>query len=276
MIVHLVIQTYSGIVAFAQHYYGYLTAKGSSKRVDLSHKLTAHQSANLNRADGPGANWKPGQTTGRFETEDEVRATAIRSYKEHFPGAVALVEGSPTYSGPHEILDGPPTFVQAGADLFAEAEEIEWWDHRENDDLMGEICDEWDALVKKYQGDALPEEEPEPELPPMKPKLEPFPEPKPPKKRPTISEWYEQNPHEEIEIRVRCRTTFNEETGKGWINFFYSSCDVSDGDGNRLGSIKGDTTASVWLFKDGDRRNWRIGADDLWYAFVKALEEHDK
>lgn len=265
MIVCLEISNYIGSIG-ASHYYGRL--RGGDKRVDLEYKLSQAQATKLNKIDGKGYTWKRGSTTSRFESEEDIIQAALAQYKTYFPGALALVLGDYSSAGPKWTIDGPPELLGYGNDLWQEAEDMSWWDY--DPTLMDRICNEWEKLIKPYEAGILPEKEPE--RPPEEAKIEQEAQPK--KKGQSITEFYEQQEYEEIELTVRCRTTFDRKAGKGFLNFFMSDCVVSE-DGRTLGSIKGDVSAYTWISKEGDDRPWRIGADDIWYAFLDALEKHD-
>jgi len=62
-------------------------------------------------------------------------------------------------------------------------------------------------------------------------------------------------------------------TGQGLTRFKAFPTDVYDDDDNRIGMIGGGTGA-VTLSRSGmNEHEWTIHHDDLWYAFLKALEE---
>jgi len=64
--------------------------------------------------------------------------------------------------------------------------------------------------------------------------------------------------------------------GQGFTRFRAFVTDVLDDDENKIGAIGGGTGAVTLTKADG--REWTIHHDDLWYAFLKALEdeEHDE
>ena len=279
-VVYLEIASYRGLVGGAIHFYGTLRDEGKT-RVDLTYKLSARQAAHFSQRDGFGYTWNRGMRSSRFESEDALRDVAIREYKTHFPQATILVEGNRATAGPRYPLDGPPKFLTDALKLWNEAERIGWWD---NDAKMDKLWRDWQSLLTAYgsyvpkpEPSTRPEPEPEPE-PIAVAEPEPNPEPEPERRRPTIPEWYAAHDYEELTLSLPCRTTMadNGKGGKeGFMEFFFGNCVVSDPEtGEELGSIKGGLSGSVWIMRKDDERTWRIGADDIWYAFEKALSQY--
>ena len=95
MIIYLQFSSLVGVSIGATHFYGSLRCLEPWKRVDLTHELTASEGRELTKRHGKGYTYKAGFVTESFETKDAIRELAISTYREHFPGAVKLVEGNP-------------------------------------------------------------------------------------------------------------------------------------------------------------------------------------
>lgn len=112
--VYLEITTWAGISFGAMHYYGHLKGYVQTNQyesVELERVLTADQAAKMNsdrRKMMPGERdpflYRTGYSTGCFDTEDEVRDAAKKSWRKHFPLAKRLVEGSFTSGRAKTIL----------------------------------------------------------------------------------------------------------------------------------------------------------------------------
>lgn len=123
MTVHLDISSWDGISIGAVHHYGRLMGyvDGQYVSVELIHPLTKEMADQLNAKDDWDG-YKEGMDTERFNTSEEVRTHALKTWREHFPGAVLLFEGSPTYSEPKRCLACPtPAAMKVFDKVFM------WW-----------------------------------------------------------------------------------------------------------------------------------------------------
>ena len=92
MIISVYLKSYQGVVGGAWHMYGTLCAPyGDPNRpenVDVVRPMTIHEVVAENNRSfmmGRGITCKPGEMTGRLRDEDDVAATALGMWKEHFP-----------------------------------------------------------------------------------------------------------------------------------------------------------------------------------------------
>lgn len=143
---YLEIRSYIGVSFGAQHYYGEMRC--GHKRVDLKHRMSAAQAARLNKAhDWKG--YKAGSLSEHFESKEQLIAVAVESYKEHFPEAILLVQGSPVYAEPQPCLAGEPALMEKINRLAAElkAEEAKNGDRQQESRRMRDICDEYWSIA---------------------------------------------------------------------------------------------------------------------------------
>jgi len=148
VLVNLNITTWRGISVGAVHVYGTLSCD-DEKYVRMTKTLTRKTAAQMNKMDRDwgriGLTHRPGEESECFDTEDDVIDVAKDTYKEHYPKADALVQGTPADCDPKEVLDGPKKFITAGMKLYKKTEKVGGW---EGDiEAMEKICDEWDKLV---------------------------------------------------------------------------------------------------------------------------------
>ena len=135
---YLEISDWVGLSLGAVHYYGKLVCNG--QRIQLKKEISAAEALSLSRD----WHWEKGDTTERFRMKGELRALAIRTWRDHFPDAVMLVEGYVWRVEPQPVLDGPTEMKKRINILAAEAEKVDYW----NDEVaMQRICDEWDAIM---------------------------------------------------------------------------------------------------------------------------------
>lgn len=111
----LCITSFRGVSPEAIHYYGKLHHYGTKPRVDLEVRrpLSAREARELTKLDRSTYSWykgggyKPGDLTDRFDSILELRAFALKHYKELVPGATLLLVGQYAVADPQECLDGP-------------------------------------------------------------------------------------------------------------------------------------------------------------------------
>lgn len=145
---YLEISSYTGISIGATHFYGKLIFYNGDKREDheLRRELSASEARLLNKIDDF-ASYRPGQSTERFDSREDVIAQAVTEYKTIFPTATALICGSSSTLDPQRVLDGPAELMKKLNSLHRQAERIDYWER--NPSKMQEICDKWDLLIGK-------------------------------------------------------------------------------------------------------------------------------
>lgn len=148
------ITSFVGTSIGAEHYYARLKMHGVEKDVELKHTLTQKEATYLNKKDkGYGAfgRYKTGEKVHRFDTEAEIRRVAIAEYKQHFPQAIGLMEGSFGSCQPKPILDGLDSIAPRVNQLAKDLEECyptTGW-KRDIIDMprFKAICHEWEDLM---------------------------------------------------------------------------------------------------------------------------------
>jgi hypothetical protein len=111
----LSITSFRGVSPGAIHYYGRLHHYETEPRVDLEVRraLSAREARELTKLDRSTYSWykgggyKPGDLTDRFDSILELRAFALKHYKELVPGTMLLLVGQFAVADPQECLDGP-------------------------------------------------------------------------------------------------------------------------------------------------------------------------
>lgn len=140
-----------GMCCDAIHYYGRLSWKnndGVREDLEIQKKLSREEAHRLTEHDGYEYKWRAGNTTGRFEKEEEIIELAMKEYKKIFPDCdCILVKGRYNTCEPQEILCGPEEYAKQVNELYAEAERIGFWD---NDKRMTQIENRWIILNKEY------------------------------------------------------------------------------------------------------------------------------
>lgn len=129
----------------AEHWYANLVCgceKGDLTTKELKQTLTESGAARMNRREG--GDWKAGEKTNKFFTEERLKQEAIVKYKLLFPSATILVDGRYGVCDPQPVLDGSEE-VMATANRFVQrAHEVGWWEG--GGAAMQVICDEWDKF----------------------------------------------------------------------------------------------------------------------------------
>ena len=137
-IAYLEISNWTGLSLGAVHYYGKLVCDG--QRIQLKKELSRAEALFLSRD----WHWEKGDTTERFCMKGELKDLAIRTWRDHFPDAIMLIEGRAWLVEPQHVLDGPAEIKRRINALAAEAEKVDYWD---DEVAMQRICDEWDAIM---------------------------------------------------------------------------------------------------------------------------------
>jgi len=102
-VVYLSIYDYIGITLGATHYHGELRSNNPHIMVELKKSLTKAGAIKLNKKSNTSV-FKAGDMTEGFDSEEEVRLTALNTWKNYFPDGKILLEGSMSYHEPKEVL----------------------------------------------------------------------------------------------------------------------------------------------------------------------------
>jgi len=156
LITHLQITHYMdglGASYGAEHYYGeikgYLDDKIES--VFVEGKMTKREAAELSKKDE--WEYEKGDTKSRFKTKEEILELAPGIWKKHFPDAIILIRGHFAVVDPREILVAPDEDFKTKCNIiWKKSADIGGWDGTQ-EDLMREICKEWDALWEELETD---------------------------------------------------------------------------------------------------------------------------
>ncbi len=151
-IVYLKISTWQGISLGATHYYGELVmSAGEDYRViELKKSLTKRQAAKLNKAADMDWLYEPGDQYHGFDTKAEIIVLAVKTFRDHFPGADLLILGNPAYSEPMPILVGDSQANEKAEELVTAAEAIGGYG-RGKDKEMDKLVDAWRELIRPYE-----------------------------------------------------------------------------------------------------------------------------
>ena len=88
------------------HCYGTLIHR--DERVEVEYQLSTGEAKKLNRQDANvGYKMRPGSTTSRFFTREQLVGVAIELCKGKFPTAEYLLLGNVTSASPEQVLFGP-------------------------------------------------------------------------------------------------------------------------------------------------------------------------
>lgn len=149
MIVYLEISSWIGMSLGAMHFYGTMRTgydnDGNHQKIDMRRPLTSAQAKELNKAHDVKF-YKAGSLYQGYDTRDEIRQQALATYKDLFPGATILVEGSSAVADPQPILDGPKDIMDFVNELVRQAEEIGWYEGDYHG--MDKIYREYSAFMK--------------------------------------------------------------------------------------------------------------------------------
>ena len=147
---YLVISSWIGVGIGAEHFYGKITFRSTS-RVDtrekeLKRKLSLNEAKALDKKDGCHT-WRVLRETERFNSSDDIRKLAIKTYKKLFPLAEFLIEGRSSIAEPQPIIAGDDKKLMREVNrLNKMADDVGRWDNNEE---MQKIWDEWNVLLGK-------------------------------------------------------------------------------------------------------------------------------
>lgn len=301
-LVYLKISTYQGISLGADHYYGTLRTKGEPD-VEVEGTLTRAQALALNKKDdrrGTGLYWKPGDTTSRLDTLEQVRELGTAQARARWGDDILLVEGEPVYAGPYHVLWCPdPVLRDRLEGLWLDMEQVDreyppWLLGQRKPDYQDEADAERDKLHRAWDKEMaalrqLGEEhsktgtdeslwdwlitqrkEAEAEQARQRKRAERAEKKQRKERHDRNREIWEQG--ERITITVEARRPWRENpdgTGEGFLVFTCFDTRVFDGD-KEIGAIGGGTGYVVLSRKD-EPHPFMIRHDDLWNAFQAAL-----
>jgi hypothetical protein len=150
MLVYLEVTTWRGMSIGAIHYYGRLRV--GDKTIDVMRKVTAAAVKELNRRDGGGYDWQVGEETSRWNSKLALERAAIRWFKANYSIEDSmLIKGLSGIFEPQPVICGKEPFKSAINQLHSRAEECGFW-HNEN--VMQDICDEWEVVIKPFRGES--------------------------------------------------------------------------------------------------------------------------
>jgi len=157
-VAYLRIYTWQGMSLGAQHWYAELDMRDASA-VKVKGPLTQRHATILNKdlqRRGYSMRYKRGTMYDGFLDWEEAANRGIEQWQEVFPGTTILLLGRASSGSPMPIIHAPEgTDVEALNALTAKCEEMGWYKaHYErgasdHNDLLGEISDEWDALINE-------------------------------------------------------------------------------------------------------------------------------
>lgn len=149
-VVYAHIVSHQGLSIGATHWFGVLHTE-HCEAIELLRTLTAEDARTLNKKDKTPGSYRAGRTSNRFLAQQDVRREAIKIYRQSFPLAVLLIEGTITWRDPQHVLIGPPDVKGKLNALHERAQAIGFWDHPEHDVEMQRIADEWDGIVQEIK-----------------------------------------------------------------------------------------------------------------------------
>lgn len=138
-VLHVTTWKGSGTVWWAQHYYARLKFNGEED--DIDYVMNAEEAEKLSEDD---FKWKAGDTTGRFFTEEKLRAAAEEQARAK--GVTWLIEGESCVCDPQKIIFGADQAIvdQLNA-IYAKCEANDWWEGDEP--TMEALSKEWRAIA---------------------------------------------------------------------------------------------------------------------------------
>jgi hypothetical protein len=301
-VVILDVSSYAGSSIGAVHTYGQLihTMDNNRKKVTVERPMTAAEAKTENKKDrdrGFEMMHKPGQITSRLRDEEDVIEVALGMWEEHFPYAQVLLMRREWSSEPGKILASPDEKVALNLNVLW-VDYLQAIDEGWGDDEIIEVTNLWRNDLNNFLA-SLPEMEyvPEPDVEEHDWNMADFlmreaklrkekeeerkkhlekQERQRAEARAEFKAWCAEQEFEEIEITVKARTTIIEKedgTARGYLMFFMAATDVYSDDGEeRLGAVKSGMDASVWLNHKSIKHPYQIKTQDLWYAFMVALD----
>ena len=152
-IIFLEITSWLGLSLGAQHYYGELVTRRSiwkQPRIKLTHILTPRQAAKLNRDLAPGGySFWAGEESEGFDSEEEIRELALKTWRTYFPQGEMLIEGKASIGDPQRILDWPasPLAMEEANKVFADFDELRGYEFNSKRSEAERLNKMWDSLL---------------------------------------------------------------------------------------------------------------------------------
>lgn len=149
--VYLEITTWVDVSPDASHCYGTLFVSWDES-IELTRKLSARETAALNRLEYGDYDHRPGSAYAGFVDEDSLVKAALKKFAELYsPESTLLILGSHSSSEPALILAGPDDIKAKVNAWYAECERLNWYDGGHRAEVMA-ITDEfwnyWTGLDK--------------------------------------------------------------------------------------------------------------------------------
>ena len=129
-----------------EHYSGYIY--GPEGRTELTHKMTTGLASRLNKKDGTTI-YKPGETTGRFETKESAIRKGIETAREKYPDARIVILGDCSTANPQQVAWCADEAKMAVLNEIWKEQEILYADdlnpYREHGEKMDELFRRWES-----------------------------------------------------------------------------------------------------------------------------------
>ena len=133
-----------------EHYYARLRRRGCDE-IDLEYTIGKMEAGKFDEPDifGTSAEYKSGDSSTRFFSEEKLRRLAVCRYRTLFPGASLLVVGRHYTAQPQEILNGPRGLRAPANVIFRKCEELDWWESGHDSEVEA-LMRKWLALVLRF------------------------------------------------------------------------------------------------------------------------------
>jgi len=152
---HLEISSWTWIGSIgAEHFYGKIKIDKPSETIELEHKMSAKMAKYLNKKDGTEdfCRYRQGETTNRFDTEDEVILFGLTYFKTRFPKGI-LIQGDHCIRSAMYPVIYVPEELQSWMDkvnkLVKEWNDIDGYDGGKGK-RAEQIDREWYKMIKPY------------------------------------------------------------------------------------------------------------------------------
>ncbi len=156
-VVYLKIRTYVGsaTVYWAKHWQGALFTCGDREGVEVTFTMTQADADAANKEDGPydspediacgyQGSYRAGSTSTRFLSKESLLEAALAMWRTLCPKASVLIEGEATIIEPQPILVGPQSIKDRINAIWAQCEELGWWEGDE--ESVEKLSDEWQKI----------------------------------------------------------------------------------------------------------------------------------
>lgn len=144
----LEITSWQGMSFGATHYYGALVGynDGNYLKCDIKKIMSKEDAKELSEKDD--WKYKAGNTTTRFNSEDEIRTIALKTWKTLFPKCNALLEGRFACAEPQKCLwIKNSKYINKLNELWKENESIS--NISKNWEKIDALCDAFNKLLEE-------------------------------------------------------------------------------------------------------------------------------